>query len=520
MNAPASLPNFEQRRWPPANTMIVDRAGLPVDVSGRIWRLNSPSGEKVLNWDLVKLPEGQILDAFRCFIVHHIIRTSAWTTYNTFGRSLHLLHTPAAITAALEGRTLPYLAFSEARANLGAERSYLLHEGRMMYRWCRRQRFESFSTDVEDRLNDLVIGGNAKGRAVRSQDPTEGPLTTQEVANVITALKTARLEGSIPLVEQAALVLCLATGSNASQYAALREEDLLPVEADGAITCYILKVPRHKKGEERLRTSFRQRKLNTFFGGILADLCKENRGTPHPGDNFSRPLFRRDTPAHARGNIEDEWLYHLSRADFTKLLQSAVRRLGVLGRDGNPLEVTTRRFRYTFASRMVNNGASRAAVADALDHSDLQNVPVYWEIHSDIVEHLDRAMAMSLAPRAQAFAGIVRDEDDAIRGGEKGSRRFLVDHTARRFAPVGTCGSFSFCNITAPYACYTCVKFQAWMDGPHDDVLAQLIFAREERQLQGLDPKIVGIEDQLIVAVAGVIKRIEDIRTRQVAAND
>ena len=192
----------------------------------------------------------------------------------------------------------------------------------------------------------------------------------------------------------------------------------------------------------------------------------------------------------------------------------------MLGRDGNLLEVTTRRFRYTFASRMVNNGASRAAVADALDHSDLQNVPVYWEIHSDIVEHLDRAMAMSLAPRAQAFAGIVRDEHDAIRGGEKGSRRFLVDHTARRFAPVGTCGSFSFCNITAPYACYTCVKFQAWMDGPHDDVLAQLILEREERQLQGLDPKIVGIEDQLIVAVAGVIKRIEDIRARQMAAND
>jgi hypothetical protein len=107
----------------------------------------------------------------------------------------------------------------------------------------------------------------------------------------------------------------------------------------------------------------------------------------------------------------------------------------------------------------------------------------------------------------------VRDESDAIRGDEKGSRRFLVDPVARRFEPVGTCGSFSFCNITAPYACYTCIKFQAWMDGPHDEVLSQLIFAREERSLQGLDPKIVGIEDQLIMAVAGVIKRIEEIRT-------
>lgn len=389
----------------------------------------------------------------------------------------------------------------------------------MMYRWCRRQRFQPFTTEVEDKINDLVIGGNAKGRAVRSQDPTVGPFTTEEVANIITALKAARLEGSIPLAEQAAIILCLATGSNASQYAALRHEDLIPIIIDGLTISYILKVPRQKKGEEHLRTSFRQRKLNTFFGSIIAELCAQNIATPHPGDNFSRPVFRRDTPAHVRGNIEDEWLYHFSYSEFTMLLQSAIRRLGLLGRDGNPLEATTRRFRYTFASRMVNNGASRAAVADALDHTDLQNVPVYWEIHSDIVEHLDRAMAMALAPFAQAFAGIVWEEADAVRGDEKGSRRFLVDPKARRFEPVGTCGSFSFCNITAPYACYTCIKFQAWMDGPHDEVLSQLLFAREGRSLQGLDPKIVGIEDQLIVAVAGVIKRIADIRAQSAAAN-
>lgn len=493
---------------------------MPVDVSGQVWRLNCPSGSKTLNWGLVKLPEGGVLDAFRCFVVHQIINASPWSAYNAFSRSILLLHAPAAIEAAAEGDTLPYLAFSQARASLGAGKSWLLHEGRMLYRWCRKQRFEQFSPEVEDRMNTIVLGGNPKGRAVRSQDPDEGPFTTEEVANIITALKAARLQGTIPIIEQAAIVLCLATGSNASQYAALREEDLLPVQVNDVTTCYILKIPRHKKGEDQLRTSFRRRKLNTLFGGVLDDLCKENRAAPHPGDNFARPLFRRDIPATSRGNLDDEWLYHLTAYQFTQLLQAAIARLGVVGRDGKPLAVTTRRFRYTFASRMVNNGASRAAVADALDHSDLQHVPVYWEIHSDIVEHIDRAMAMALAPRAQAFAGIVRDEASAIRGDEKGSRRFLADPTARKFEPVGTCGSFSFCNITAPYACYTCVKFQAWMDGPHEDVLAQLIFAREERSLQGLDPKIIGIEDQLIGAVAGVISRIEAMRTQKVPAND
>lgn len=508
------------RRWPPANPVVIDRAGLPVDVSGRVWRLNAPSGSKVLNWDLVKLPKGEVLDAFRCFIVHQIKTNSSWTTYNTFNRALTLLHTPAALGAAETGAPIPYLAFSEARAALGSKNSWQLHEGRMLYRWCRRQRFTQFSADVEDMADRLVLGGNPKGRAVRSHHPDEGPLTVQEVASIVSALKAHRLQGTIPIVEQAAVILCLALGSNASQFASLREEDLMPIRVDGETTGYILNVPRHKKGHRHLRAAFRRRKLNTFMGGIINDLCEFNRAQPHPGDNFSRPLFRRDTPSHMRGNIEEEWLYHHSADEFTSILQRAIARLGVMGRDGKPLKVTTRRMRYTFATRMVNNGASRAAVADALDHSDLQHVPVYWDVHSDIVEHLDRAVAMALAPRAQALSGIVRNEAEAVRGDEKGSRRHLADPAAGKFEPIGTCGSFSFCNITAPYACYTCIKFQAWMDGPHEDVLHQLLRAREWRADQGLDPKIVGIEDELIGAVANTIHRIDAIRRQGAAAND
>lgn len=508
------------RRWPPANPVVIDRAGLPVDVSGPVWRLNAPSGSKVLNWNVVKVPEGEVLDAFRCFIVHQIRTMSPQTAFNTFNRALILLHTPAVMSAAASGAVIPYLAFSEAGAALGSKKSWQLHEGRMLYRWCRRQRFDQFSADVEDMANRLVLGGNPKGRAVRSLDPDEGPLTTQEVASIVSALKAGRLAGTIPIVEQVSIILCLALGSNASQFASLREEDLIPIRVNEETTGYILSVPRHKKGHERMRTAFRRRKLNTFMGGIINELCESNRAQPHPGDNFSRPLFRRETPDHARGNVGEEWLYHYSAEEFTDLLQKAIARLGVSGRDGKPLKVNTRRMRYTFATRMVNNGASRAAVADALDHSDLQHVPVYWDVHSDIVEHLDRAVAMALAPRAQALSGIIRSEAEAMRGDEKGSRRHLADPAAGKFEPIGNCGSFSFCNITAPYACYTCVKFQAWMDGPHEDVLQQLLRSREWRADQGLDPKIVGIEDELIGAVANTIHRIEVMRLQQGAAND
>lgn len=508
-----------ERRWPPADTTVIDRAGLPVDVSGSVWRLNSPIRAMRLNWSLVHTHDGAILDGFKCFIVNEIRTASSSSVFNAFNNCMHLLHTPAAMKASLTGNILPYLAFSQAREQLG-EDGWQLHYGRMMYHWCRTQLFDQFCPDVDSKIRKMNIGGNAKGRAVRSRDPNKGPLTAEEVANIMSALRAGRAAGTIPIEEQAALVLCLATGSNPGQYVSMREEDLQPVKADGQTVSYILHVPRHKKGHEHLRADFRARKLNTYMGGIIEDLCSSNRANPHSGDNVSRPLFRKEKSSDSRGNVTEEWLHHCTSPDFTNLLQRAIERLGVKSRNGEPLRVTTRRFRYTFASRMVNNGASKAALADALDHSDLQHVGVYWEIHSDIVDHLDRALSLALAPRAQAFAGIVKSEAEAVRGGEKGSRRYLTDAGSRRFEPIGTCGSHSFCNITAPYACYTCVKFQAWMDGPHEDVLSQLLTAREQRSRQNLDAKIVGIEDQLIMAVAGVITRIETMRVEQESSDE
>ncbi len=66
-------------------------------------------------------------------------------------------------------------------------------------------------------------------------------------------------------------------------------------------------------------------------------------------------------------------------------------------------------------------------MAEALDHTDLQNVRVYFDIKSDIVESLDRAMALKLGPVAQAFLGkLVPNEAGAERGDDPASRVMAV----------------------------------------------------------------------------------------------
>ncbi|MBX9793167.1 MAG: hypothetical protein K2Y02_02590, partial [Burkholderiaceae bacterium] len=438
------------RRWPPTSGVVIDRRGNAVDVTGTVWRLNDAMNPTVIDWDHMPIAAAQIDDGVRSYIGHLIKTAATLSVRNAFHRIRELAATPAFQEAASHDGAIPYLAFSQAKDALGKDDQWKLHDARAMYRWCVGQRFEAFNHETLALLEEWSLGGNAKGRAVRSKDPKKGPLTPMEVATIVSHLHAARLRGDMPIAEQAAIVLCLATGSNAGQYASMREEDLSPIIADGKVIGYILQVPRHKKGLDYYRDGFRKRKLDVFFGTVLQELISQNGQRPASSDNQARPLFKRErAPLHDR-NDGDDWRFHISALSFTELLKAGIARLGVLGRDGEALQVNTRRFRYTLLTRMKRNGASKLAMIDAADHTDDQSIGIYWEIGSDIVDQLDRALALELAPRAQALAGIVAGEADAIRGDKKSSRRYLADRERNRLEATGTCGQNSFCNITAP----------------------------------------------------------------------
>lgn len=515
MSAPLPATDFSGAVEQNQPQVVIDRRGMPVDISGERWDLNEPTMMITLDWSRHVITNAELRLSFQRYFAWLITTQAPMSVLNAFKSIVVLTRTNAFKQADQAGGIVPYRAFSEARASLSKEQQWQLHYGRQLYRWCAAQGYENFSTEVSFQLNDIVIGGNAKGQAVRSKDPTQGPLDAQEVANLTSALRAARADRLVPLREQAIAWLALSTGSNAGQYASLREEDLREEKLGTEVVAYILKVPRHKKGHVQHRAEFKERRLTRVVGEVITDLIAENRAE-HPlsdDDQAARPLFRGSSPKFGHNHPLAEWSWHLEAEEVTKLLKRAVKHLGVLSRTGQPLHVSTRRFRYTLATRAIDNGASAYEVADALDHSDLQNVGVYFDVHSNIVEHIDQAMALALAPRAQAFAKLVECEEDAIRGGVSGSRVYHGDREHDLVEPVGTCGNHSFCNVSAaPLACYTCPMFQPWMDGPHDLVLDSLLRDREKKVEIGLNSKMVALNDHVIVEVAGVIQRIADKR--------
>ena len=177
-----------------------------------------------------------------------------------------------------------------------------------------------------------------------------------------------------------------------------------------------------------------------------------------------------------------------------------------------PIHANSKRFRHTLAKRANDDGADIYVIAELLDHSDIQNAKVYTEGSPDIIDRLNRNMAMELAPVAQAFAGllITREDIDARRAGP-GKRihdRALPD--GKGSVPLGNCGMHGFCGLLRPIACYTCRNFRPWVDGPHGEVLDVLIADREDQRGKGYSPRIFGLHDRTITAVARVVQLCEE----------
>jgi integrase len=222
---------------------------------------------------------------------------------------------------------------------------YTAHYVRDWWLWSYDQGLDGFDdADTRWALLDMTIPGNVKGVAVLSEDPNQGPLFDAE--EVALRVELDRQRNSLSREDRALAWLFISHGPNPMNVALLREEDFRRYEVAGQVF-YELKIPRIKKRVSH-RSQFRIRKLDLFLGELLHNLIEENAGRCAERGQ-ARPLFwselpRRTAPVH-------EGL----------------------------LPITARRLRYSFASRLVRQGASIEELVDLLDHTDEQNVLVYFK---------------------------------------------------------------------------------------------------------------------------------------------
>jgi len=512
-----SVQDFDDEYAETPSTDVIAFSGDVVDTSGVEWQIGP---RECLNWALMPLVPGRTLRAIQAYFKNLIRCGSSSYVLSQFSHLSALFRYAVKGNFKVNNPTIFNTRFYERiriilRENLsaGTVLNYL-DAYRRFYLWGTDAGFEGFDYEEATILENRVIGGNAKGVAVMSDDPNEGPLRPYELDAVAAYLRQATDERVLPTAVLAAVWLFLAFGTNPKNLWLLNEEDLIKTTLTDGSVSYALRIPRIKKREAVLRAGFKSRPLDPEIGRLLEELIQENADSQmseavRENALFERPLFRR-LVAHPK-LITTSFFSHAFRwpkGEFGQVLNRFAAASGLKAMDGSPLSLTPRRLRYSFATRLVRDGASKSELAEALDHTDLQHVHVYFNNRSDTVIHLDNALTAGLTRHIQAFFGmVIPNEQQAVRGNDPASRIRFANKKKDRLDYVGSCGNFSFCGLNAPVACYTCRKYQAWLDAPHETVLEFLLEERQRLLKRGASPEITQANDLTILAVKEVIRR-------------
>lgn len=383
-------------------------------------------------------------------------------------------------------------------------------------RW-HRLGYPGVDKDVIRLLDGWVLKGNRKGDAVKRKDPEEGPLTDIELQAFNEGAVRAFEQNLIALPELAICLITSNTGRRPVQISHLRVIDILHGKNTKDEPSYLINVPRGKQGSG-FRASFKPFAMTEELWTILSAQSKIAIKQIEAclgfelqdADRQQIPLFPDldaaksvSSPHEYRQLVKTDKL-HIASAEVSDTLQFVVDVANIHSeRTGEVLNINARRFRYTTGTRAAREGFGELVIAELLDHSDTQNAGVYIKNIPEHVKRLDEAVGFQLAPYAQAFAGVLVDsEGNAKRGDDPTSRIRTEDGNG-----VGTCGEFGFCNANVPIPCYTCMHFQPWIDGPHEEVYNHLLDERSRLVNLTGDLEVASVLDRSIIAVAEVIQR-------------
>lgn len=358
---------------------------------------------------------------------------------------------------------------------------------------------------------------------VESLNPILGPYTQLELKALFEWVNAAVADGTISWERFVYIRLLIATGARQRQIQQLVFGDIRSGSQKPA-----LQMPKAKQRTFEYRSDFQTITLSQDLHGILSqykDHVLQRLRMERPQVDWvlalpNVPLFRSVGKPSGWGQtpviIDDPDLHHLEIAPQEKfhkqdgsmkvLLKDHEKGVGfpVSERTKEPVHLSAHRFRYTLGTDMAREGYGPHAIASALGHSGIKTVGRYIKTSPKMGKRLDDKMKDALALVVNAFQGQIIPEPDA-------AKKISLANKAIRGGTntIATCGSKSGCQLDAPVACYTCSKFQPWLEANHEEVL-QRLQARQQRAGSDIEKAISF--DRPILAVKQVIDQINRLK--------
>lgn len=483
----------------PLPAAATTRDGFKFDPRPDLWRLSSLQTRSII-YDFAKVPVlSRALTHFLKLTVLDVLeKQSVSHAQNLWGRFLAFYRMTFS-EGGTERAIIDIADLMNYRATLRPSTDWKLGSVRVLLKRAIALGYPVVTDEAFDYLCHAVIPQNPKGTHVRTLDPGRGAFTTLELQRLNAALNDGYVDDRVDLADYTLCHLMLAYGMRARQIAAMKESDLIAIQGADGTRIFTVRIPRAKQRGALAREYFTVRACDRRLGELVERMISSNssfKSKNTDGQILDWPLFM----VSRRGEVPG-FAHHRTATELSARIQQIFERLV-------PLHANPKRFRHTLAKRAHDDGADIYVIAQLLDHSDTQSAGVYTEGSPDIVDRLNRSMVMELAPVAMAFAGVLISRPN-IDTEQAGPARRIHDRAlpgGNGSTPLGNCGRHGFCTLVRPIACYTCRNFRPWDDGPHLEVLDKLLEDREARRAKGYEPRIFGLHDLAITAVARVVQ--------------
>lgn len=484
---------------------VTTKGGVVFDPRPDVWEYRDGLTRVCLDFTELPVTEG-LLTSFKATLTWYAANRapgyliSVFTEFHTFVEDLYDL-TDSPLTVITGTDVL------NQRSALGYRMKQVAS---VLRKWASLQH-PGLAADVITILDKIRTKCPETGVAVMTLDPTLGPFSPIEQAGIQDALNEAY--GARSIGEEAFLLawLFIALGARPVQIAAMKVCDVsLTVAPDGSET-YLIQVPRAKQRNASPRDELKARPLVSQIGRPLYAYAQKvkARFSGRLSDAEQSPLFPVEPAYEACSDVSGWARFHRNASGLRATLKVGLDKLNVMSeRTGEALNITPIRFRRTFGTNAAQEGHGVLVIAELLDHSGTESAGVYVAATPELAGRIEKAIALHMAPLAQAFKGrLIKDESEATRGSDPSSRivDLRIDQSAK---PMGSCGQFSFCGFAAPIACYTCKTFEPWLDGPHEAVLNHLLAERERIA----DSRIAAVNDRTLLAVAQVVQMCREIK--------
>lgn len=331
---------------------------------------------------------------------------------------------------------------------------------RIIYRWCVEEELPYFDEDFYDYyLASLRFGTDeGKGLDVIMEIPDRGPLTIKEERIFISTLNSVSPDTlNIHALQGLVSLKC-------SQVLGIRNIQVIKLTfADLQISdkgVFTLRVLRAKQRGRANNDVYKLRPITKTLATLIS-LLKAR---------YEDILGKR---------ITDDWpvisdYYSISgklvkqQIKITKTTFITEQFMIAAGLD---FKVTNRRLRKTFCSRLIAKGTPLPVVAELMDHSDLQQLEVYYRQSHKIAEKLEQVLRNEAADIIDVFTGKVVTSDNVSQRGQG----IFATSNHLNIVQIGSCGSATPCSLQPPLSCYNCSSLEAFEDVDHKAVIDTMI---------------------------------------------